>query len=79
MDYEKKYKRALERAKEIHISKDEMEYLFPELKESGDERIKKSLIVLLRHFCKGYRVQGLDFYASYKDYKEMLDWVKKQD
>ena len=32
MDYEKKYKRALERAKEIHISKDEMEYLFPNSK-----------------------------------------------
>lgn len=78
MDYEKKYKEALARAREIHISKDEMEYLFPELKESDDERIKKSLIVLLRHFCEGYRPKDLEFYASYKDYKEMLDWVKKQ-
>lgn len=76
MDYEKKYEEALARAREIHLSNDEMEYLFPELKESDDERIKKSLIIILRHFCKGYRIQGLDFNATYK---EMLDWVKKQD
>ena len=44
-------------------------------KESKDERIRKSLIILLQHFCKGYRVPGLDFPVSYKD---MLAWLEKQ-
>lgn len=52
-----------------------LESLFPELKESEDERIRKSLIILLQHFCKGYRVPGLNFPVSYKD---MLAWLEKQ-
>lgn len=52
-----------------------LETLHPELKESEDERIRKSLTILLQHFCKGYRVPGLDFPVSYKD---MLTWLEKQ-
>ena len=52
-----------------------LETLHPELAESEDERIRKSLIILLQHFCKGYRVPGLDFPVSYKD---MLAWLEKQ-
>lgn len=48
MDYEKTYKEALSRAREIHRNEDEkrrdMEWLFPEIKESEDERIKKEII-----------------------------------
>lgn len=44
-------------------------------KESESEKIRKSLIILLQHFCKGYRVPGLDFPVSYKD---MLAWLEKQ-
>ena len=54
MDYEKKYKEALERAKKlkenpkaifleeenVHVS----DYIFPELKESEDERIRKEIV-----------------------------------
>jgi hypothetical protein len=76
MDYEKKYKEAFLRAREINLSNDEMEYLFPELKEEMDKQIRKSLIILLQHFCKGYRVPGLNFPVSYK---EMLAWVEKKD
>ena len=52
-----------------------IETLFPEIKESEDEKIRKSLIILLQHFCKGYRVPGLEFPVSYKD---MLAWLEKQ-
>lgn len=80
MDYEKAYKNALAHAREIHRNEGkkrrDMEWLFPELCESEDEKIRKSLIILLQHFCKGYRVPGLDFPVSYKD---MLAWLKKQD
>ena len=51
MDYEKKYKEALERAKGMHeqgMMPERLEYVFPELKESEDERIKKELISFLQ-------------------------------
>ena len=50
MDYEQKYKEALGRAKEYNfdgakqVVKDLVTYIFPELKESEDERIRKWLI-----------------------------------
>lgn len=80
MECEDKYNEALKKAS-IACKKDEdnralLEQIFPELKESEDERIRKSLIMLLRHFCNGYRVSGLNFSVSFKD---MLAWVEKQD
>ena len=82
MDYENLYKKALERARvwkeKSGMPKNKqgiLDDIFPELKESEDERIRKSLIILLQHFCKGYRVPGLDFPVSYED---MLAWIKKQ-
>lgn len=57
IDYEKAYKEALERAKAYHRNelagsrKEMMEYIFPELRESEDERIRKFLV---------------DYFASYK-------------
>ena len=50
MEYEKKYKDALERASKLRVQNpfdtvsQMMEHVFPELKESEDERIRKSLI-----------------------------------
>ena len=46
MDYEKAYKEALERANVAHKDEDRhikatLERIFPELKESKDERIRK--------------------------------------
>ena len=81
MDYEKKYKELIEKIKSISHSALTVEQhqiidtILGELKESEDERIRKSLIILLQHFCKGYRVPGLDFPVSYKD---MLAWLEKQ-
>lgn len=47
MDYEQKYKDALERAKRM-FSEKELNYLFPELKESEDERIRKEIIEYIK-------------------------------
>lgn len=41
-----------------------------------DKAIRKSLIALLKHFCNGYRIPWLNPPISYK---EMLDWLEKQD
>lgn len=75
----KAYDRALAKAKEQAIDgfldAVAVNDIFPSLKENEDERIRKSLITLLQHFCKGYRIPGLDFPVSYKD---MLAWLKKQ-
>ena len=76
----RRYDEALERARKCLDEKRDTcfvrpDVIFPELKESEDEKIKKSLIILLQHFCKGYRVPGLEFPVSYKD---MLTWVENQ-
>ena len=76
----RKYDEALEIARKCLDEKRDTcfvrpDVIFPELKESEDDKIKKSLIILLQHFCKGYRVPGLEFPVSYKD---MLTWVENQ-
>ena len=50
MDYEKAYKKALSRAKSFRTpdNKDVAAYIFPELKESEDERIKSVLYCIVR-------------------------------
>lgn len=79
MNYEKKYKEALERAKNLHkdainmgenIRAKQCEIIFPELKESEDEKIRKELVQYLNdypnlpngHYCRD------DFFA----------WLEKQ-
>ena len=46
MDYEKKYKEALERARELNekVTGASYDYIFPELKESEDERMRNAAI-----------------------------------
>lgn len=47
-DYEKKHKEEVERATQLweggDITREQLEYIFPELKESEDEEIRKGLI-----------------------------------
>ena len=73
MNYEKKYKDALERAKEIHRNEDEkrfdMEWLFPELKENENERIRKEIIRILK---------GEMRYVSKEDTDKYIAWLEKQ-
>ena len=54
MDYEKKYQEALERARQFsehplqEDSSNIVEYIFPELKESEDEKIRKEMIAYMK-------------------------------
>lgn len=50
-----------------------IETLFPELKESEDERIRKELIKHLREGAEGYEPTG-----NTEDYTRWLSWVEKQ-
>ena len=77
MDYEQKYKEALERAKGfIKSNQDNVETyvridkIFPELQESEDERIRKGLIDMFqRHpYCE---INGLKT-------KDIVAWLEKQ-
>lgn len=78
MDYEKKYKEALERAKDMltykKVRKEDMEYLFPELKESEDERIRNGLIKAVSGILKGNTLYGTDVTRE-----EALAWLEKQE
>ena len=74
MDYEKKYKDALERARlsrlqllDIGEEATEIEYIFPELKESEDEKIRKEI----RNFIWGYPNKLIE-----RD--KWLAWLEKQ-
>ena len=85
MDYEKKYKEALERAKDfkngiVQFALDPGEsivhYIFPELRESEDERIRKELIEFIkwsvdRHFMRE------DFHQA-KRPSEWIAYLEKQ-
>lgn len=78
MDYEKAYNEALERARQVHTTnvdenKKSTEYIFPELKESEDERIRKVLVELVK--CNercGY------FMINNTTTSAMLAWLEKQ-
>lgn len=79
MDYEKKYKEALERARkwynDSHITiglKGNLKDIFPELAEPDDERIRKMLI---KFFSKGAENNGSTNGISDKD---ILAWLEKQ-
>jgi|GEM_PF-5924382 len=76
MDYEQKYKKALEKAqKELQScgSKDcdavrQIYRFFPELKESEDERIRKSIIAIINNY--------VDNSNTFKP--KMIAWLEKQ-
>lgn len=75
MNYEEKYKQALERARYYH-SKDYMlinsaiENIFPELAESEDERIRKAIINSVE--------TDSSVYESSVSPHDMIVWLKKQ-
>lgn len=80
MDYEKAYKDVLERARHYYLTGkgepvDFIKMIFPELKESEDERIRKAIHIYLDWLDgrnKDYQPKG--------DYsiKDMITWLKKQ-
>lgn len=84
MDYEKKYKEALERAREIikdseirgfkdnlFYTKEDFEAIFPELNESEDEKIRKELISFLQ-------LPHPQFVGERKQEK-WIAWLEKQE
>ena len=69
MDYKEEYQKALERAKK-GLPLDEV---FPELKESEDERIRKELIEYLTH-----RAEVTAFVDETKDCERWISYLEKQ-
>lgn len=80
MDYEKLYKEALERASKLRVQNpfdtvsQMMEHVFPELKESDDERIRQKLIRLV---YISYN-QLFPYTPTKEEYEEMTAWLEKQ-
>lgn len=80
MNYEEKYKKALEGIRELYNSDLDMirvkrlrrrlKLIFPELKESKDERIRKEIISFLKDFEK-------DHYRSI-NFNSWIAWLEKQ-
>lgn len=77
MDYKEKYEQALERAKNLHkdaidmgenIRAKQCEIIFPELKESEDEKIRKALIRFHKSTIDVDGIKGEDIIA----------WLEKQ-
>jgi hypothetical protein len=77
------YDEALEKAREYWETdndntldikaKGTMEYLFPELAESGDEIIKEELINYLKHRCNSTTLSGEERACN-----KWIDWIEKQ-
>lgn len=77
MNYEKKYKEALERARELSktVTGANYEYIFPELKESEDERMLREIKRYIKE--QGDKPTGLpNGTASVSD---MIAWLEKQE
>lgn len=78
MNYEEKYKEALERAKKLYEQgtvTESLGYVFPELAESEDERIRKWCI---SHFKASILVTKNN--AEYQEYlnNKVIPWLEKQ-
>ncbi len=90
MNYEEKYKEALERARDLHKDAIDMgeslrakqcEIIFPELRESEDERIRKELI----EFVKRWKEKGKGFCpkvplwtSDVEECNRYIAWLEKQ-
>ena len=82
--YEKKYKEALEKAKKLHkdaitlqLEQDikDYEYIFPELAESEDERIRKELLEHCKNQAKPYIQTG----NKCPQIQSWIEWLEKHN
>ena len=77
MDYEKKYNEALERARnwceELPMNNGMLKDIFPELRESEDERIRKAIVHLLEVASEAYLVEATGFKKE-----QFLSYLEKQ-
>lgn len=79
MDYEKKYKNALEWARQVKNGRigfvlSEVEKVFPELQESEDERVRKELIDAIQGLWDN---DALPLPLSVERKNEWLAWLEK--
>ena len=81
MDYEKKYKEAIERMKSwargehperFTEAQKAAEFIFPELAESEDEKIRRCISDVVRKY-------GVEFATDTITKEKMLAWLEKQD
>ena len=90
MDYEKAYKEALERASRIKdyntiaTPQETAESIFPELKESEDERIRKELIQFIEDYPEmlpNGRYSRFDFFAWLQKQREpkLMEWSEEDE
>lgn len=77
------YDEALERAKDVYTyySDDteqlrKIESIFPELKESGDERIRKELIAHCENLSEMFHI--IDKKEDFVKYQSWINWLEKQ-
>ena len=78
-NYKNKYDAALKRARELSktVTGANYEYIFPELKEPEDEKVRKALIELVK-FAKGSCLEILDKPFNVVSMDAMLAWLEKQ-
>lgn len=80
MNYEKEYIAALERAREFYLKlgdrtlKEEVEAIFPELKEPPGEKIRRELIEFVKFHTKGYDIIMCD--GSKVD--DVIAWIENK-
>jgi len=80
INYKEKYKKALERASKLRVQNpfdtvsQMMEHVFPELAESGDERIRNWLI----GYFHQYKEDGMEEYANGLKVESIIAWLEKQ-
>lgn len=90
MDYEKKYKEALERASKLRVQNpfdtvsQMMEHVFPELKESEDEKIRKELIEFVKSRLAGFPqcekfIAWLEEHANFRNKIQIGDKVTRNE
>lgn len=91
MDYKEKYEQALERARMINNGEDvdveagttTCEYIFPELKESEDERIRKELIGFLQlphpQFVGERKQEKWIAWLEKQGEKKPIEWSEEDD
>ena len=84
MDYEKKYKEALEWMNRLRGAiREDAERYFPELKESEDERIRKELIEHVKDQQSSF-ISSPDCRDKYEEeenqkYNSWIAWLEKQE
>ena len=71
MNYEEKLNLAKEALKSGSYDKETIEYIFSELAESEDERIRKAIIYTLRDYKGFLSMSGISK-------EEMITWLEKQ-